>query len=106
MPTVMTWLLHPGMPLVEVICSTTNKAAEAIGWHDRIGTLGIGRITQTRSFSNQAAIETRKPWWSWLVVRDESLVKRWAHMSQSSLGAQLQKGEERGSLGEQDALCL
>ena len=43
MPTVMSRLLHLGMPLPELIrCSTINAAA-AIGWEDRIGTLGVGR---------------------------------------------------------------
>jgi dihydroorotase len=43
MPTVMSRLLHLGMPLQEVIRSATSAAAAAIGWEDRIGTLGIGR---------------------------------------------------------------
>ena len=43
MPTVMTRLLHLGMPLQEVIRSSTIDAARAIGWEDRIGTLGRGR---------------------------------------------------------------
>jgi dihydroorotase len=43
MPTVMSKLLHLGMPLPELIEASTLSAAEAIGWEDRIGTLGIGR---------------------------------------------------------------
>lgn len=43
MPTVMTKLLHLGMPLPELIEASTLSAAEAIGWEDRIGTLGVGR---------------------------------------------------------------
>ena len=42
MPTVMTKLLHVGMPLEEVIKGSTVDAARAIGWEDRIGTLGVG----------------------------------------------------------------
>jgi len=43
LPTVMTRLLHLGMSLQEVIRSSTVAAARAIGWDDRIGTLGVGR---------------------------------------------------------------
>jgi dihydroorotase len=43
MPTVMTRLLHAGMPLGEVVAASTSRAAKAIGWQDRIGTLGVGR---------------------------------------------------------------
>ena len=43
MPTVMTKLLRVGMPLEEVIKGSTVDAARAIGWEDRIGTLGVGR---------------------------------------------------------------
>lgn len=43
MPTVLTRLLHLGMPLTEVIRCSTVSPAEAIGWSDRIGTLGAGR---------------------------------------------------------------
>ncbi len=42
MPTVMSKLLHLGMPLPELIEASTLSAAEAIGWEDRIGTLGVG----------------------------------------------------------------
>ena len=43
LPTVMTRILHLGMPLEEVIKASTLSAAAAIGWEDRIGTLGVGR---------------------------------------------------------------
>ena len=43
MPTVMTRILHLGMPLEKVIEASTLSAAAAIGWDDRIGTLGVGR---------------------------------------------------------------
>ncbi len=43
MPTVMTRMLHLGMPLKEVIRRSTIAPAAAIGWSDRIGTLGAGR---------------------------------------------------------------
>ncbi|MEW5974246.1 MAG: amidohydrolase/deacetylase family metallohydrolase [Acidobacteriota bacterium] len=43
MPTVMSRLLHLGMPLNEVIRRATIAPAQAIGWEDRIGTLGQGR---------------------------------------------------------------
>ena len=43
MPTVMTRMLHLGMPLAEVIRRSTIVPAAAIGWSDRIGTLGAGR---------------------------------------------------------------
>ena len=43
LPTVMSRLLHLGMPLTEVIRTSTVNAAAAIGWQDRLGTLGIGR---------------------------------------------------------------
>ena len=43
LPTVMTRLLHVGMPLNEVIAACTIRAAEAIGWGDRIGSLSEGR---------------------------------------------------------------
>ncbi len=43
MPTVMSRLLHLGMPLGDVIKASTFSAAKAIGWENRIGTLGIGR---------------------------------------------------------------
>ena len=42
-PTVMTRQLHLGMPLAEVVRCSTIGPAQAIGWQDRIGTLGVGR---------------------------------------------------------------
>ena len=43
MPTVLTRMLHLGMPLPELIRCSTIVPAETIGWGDRIGTLGVGR---------------------------------------------------------------
>jgi dihydroorotase len=43
LPTVMTRLLHAGMPLAEVVASCTARAAHAIGWADRLGALEEGR---------------------------------------------------------------
>ena len=43
LPTVMSKLLHVGMPLIEVVRASTVNAAAAIGWQDRVGTLGVGR---------------------------------------------------------------
>lgn len=43
LPTVMTRMLHLGLSLPEIVAMTTANAAKAIGWDDRIGTLGIGR---------------------------------------------------------------
>lgn len=43
LPTVMTRLLHAGMPLMDVIAGCTARAAEAIGWKNRLGTLAKGR---------------------------------------------------------------
>lgn len=43
MPTVMTKMIALGVPLHEVIRASTITPAEAIGWGDRIGTLGVGR---------------------------------------------------------------
>jgi dihydroorotase len=42
MPGTMTRLLHLGMGLDEVIAASTWRAAQAIGWEDRIGTLRPG----------------------------------------------------------------
>ena len=36
-------MLHLGMPLSEIIRCSTIAPAAAIGWSDRIGTLGVGR---------------------------------------------------------------
>jgi dihydroorotase len=43
LPTVMTRLLRLGLPLDEVVRRTTVTPARAIGWDDRIGSLGVGR---------------------------------------------------------------
>lgn len=43
LPTVMTRLLHLGMPLADVIAGATIVPARLIGWADRIGTLDVGR---------------------------------------------------------------
>lgn len=43
LPTVMTKLLHLGLPLAEVIRRTTIEPARAMGWDDRIGSLAVGR---------------------------------------------------------------
>jgi dihydroorotase len=43
MPNVMSKFLHLGMPLAAVIRASTTRAAEAIGWADRIGSLAVGR---------------------------------------------------------------
>ena len=43
LPTAMTRVLHLGMPLETVIRCSTIAPAQAIGWDDRIGTLGTGR---------------------------------------------------------------
>jgi dihydroorotase len=51
MPTVMTRLLYAGMPLNEVVARSTFEPAKAIGWEDRIGTLGIGREADIAMFS-------------------------------------------------------
>jgi len=51
MPTVMTRLLHVGMPLNEVIARSTIEPAKCIGWQDRIGTLGVGREADIAAFS-------------------------------------------------------
>jgi dihydroorotase len=54
MPTVMTRLLHVGMPLTEVVARSTFEPARAIGWEDRIGTLGIGREADIAVLSLEA----------------------------------------------------
>ena len=54
MPTVMTRLFHAGMPLNEVVARSTFEPAKAIGWEDRIGTLGIGREADVAVFSVEA----------------------------------------------------
>ena len=50
-PTVMSKLLHLGMPLVEVVRASTETPAAAIGWQDRIGSLGVGREADVAVFS-------------------------------------------------------
>ena len=44
MPTCMTKFLMLGMPLVDVIQASTEAAAASVGWADRVGTLGVGRV--------------------------------------------------------------
>ena len=51
LPTVMSRLLHLGMPLPEVIRTSTVNAAAAIGWQDRLGTLGVGRAADVTVLS-------------------------------------------------------
>ena len=53
MPTVMTRLLHLGMPLTEVIRRSTIELARVIGWEDRIGNLGVGREADVAVLSLQ-----------------------------------------------------
>ncbi|KAK3104560.1 hypothetical protein FSP39_004980 [Pinctada imbricata] len=43
LPSVMSKFLHLGMSLDDVIGAVTWIPAKAIGWDDRIGSLGIGR---------------------------------------------------------------
>lgn len=43
LPTVMTRLLHLGVPLADIVAMATIRPAQVIGWDDRIGTLGVGR---------------------------------------------------------------
>jgi dihydroorotase len=55
MPTVMTWLLHVGMPLTEVVARSTFEPARAIGWGgSRIGTLGMEAKPISQCFSVEA----------------------------------------------------
>ncbi len=42
MPATMTRLWHLGMPLGDVVAAATSRAATAIGWGDRIGSLAPG----------------------------------------------------------------
>ncbi|MBM3803060.1 MAG: amidohydrolase family protein [Acidimicrobiia bacterium] len=51
LPTVMTRLLHLGMPLNDVVRCTTVAPAKAIGWEERIGTLGVGREADVAVFA-------------------------------------------------------
>jgi hypothetical protein len=43
LPTTMTRFLHLGMSLSQVVAASTAAPAAAIGWADRIGSLGVGR---------------------------------------------------------------
>ena len=54
LPTVMTRLLRTGMPLMDVIAASTVRAAQAIGWEDRLGTLAEGREADISVFSLEA----------------------------------------------------
>jgi dihydroorotase len=51
LPTVVSKMLHIGMPLVEAIRRVTLEPARAIAWHDRIGALAIGREADVAAFS-------------------------------------------------------
>lgn len=51
MPTVMTRLLHLGMPLAEVIRRSTIEPARAIGWERKIGSIAVGREADVAVFS-------------------------------------------------------
>ena len=51
MVTVMTRLLHLGLSLPEVIKASTITPAQAIGWGDRVGTLGVGREADIAALS-------------------------------------------------------
>jgi dihydroorotase len=55
LPTVMTRLLHLGMPLMEVIASCTTRPASAIGWADRLGSLAPGREADISVLSLESA---------------------------------------------------
>ena len=54
MPTAMSRILHLGMPLPEVIRCSTVEPARAVGWDDRIGTLGQGRDADVAVFAIEA----------------------------------------------------
>ena len=43
LPTVMTKFLALGLSLERIIAACTNNPARAVGWHDRIGSLEVGR---------------------------------------------------------------
>lgn len=49
--TVMTRLLHLGVPLQTVIEAATITPARLIGWEDRIGTLDVGRTADVTALS-------------------------------------------------------
>ena len=50
LPTVITKWLMVGMSLVDCIARTTYLSARAIGWGERIGTLGVGRVADISVF--------------------------------------------------------
>ena len=50
LPTVITKWLIVGMSLPDCIARVTHLAAKAIGWEDRIGTLGVGRVADISIF--------------------------------------------------------
>ena len=50
LPTVITKWLMVGMSLPDCIARVTHLAAKAIGWEDRIGTLGAGRVADISIF--------------------------------------------------------
>jgi dihydroorotase len=57
-PTVLTRMLRLGLPLEEAIRRSTIEPARAIGWQDRIGTLGVGREADVAVLSLEpAAVE-------------------------------------------------
>ena len=43
LPTTMTKFLQLGLSLEQIIANCTVNAARAVGWHDRIGSLEVGR---------------------------------------------------------------
>ena len=51
LPSVMTRMLRLGLPLEEVVRQTTVTPAKAIGWDDRIGSLGLGREADVTVFA-------------------------------------------------------
>jgi dihydroorotase len=51
LPTVMTRLLHLGMPLNEVVRRCTIEPAKVVGWQDRIGSLSVGRDADVAVFA-------------------------------------------------------
>ncbi len=57
LPTTMTRFLHLGMSLPQVVAASTAAPAAAIGWGDRIGSLGVGRpaditVLQLEEYNN------------------------------------------------------
>ena len=58
----MTKFLMLGMPLVDVIQASTEAAAASVGWADRIGTLGVGRVAgKVVMLSRFACCPSRSP---------------------------------------------